>query len=490
MKTPEVLMLFILFLPWAGAGLIAVFHQKPNLRELSSVSIALALLYCVIQLYPYALSRQEFSFTAFELFRGIPFSFRLEPLGMLFICVAALLWVVNTLYSIGYMRANREQNQTRFYICFAVAIGSTMGLALSANLLTLFIFYEVLTLSTYPLVTHKGTSVAMKGGRIYLGYLLSSSIAFFLFAILWTWHATGTLSFEVGGILKGSVDNNTGSILFMLFLFGVGKAAVMPMHRWLPAAMVAPTPVSALLHAVAVVKAGVFTLTKIVIYIFGTDYLSTLPAAQWGVYLAGSTIIIASIIALRQNNLKKRLAYSTISQLSYIVMAACLWTPLAITAAALHIVVHAFGKITLFFAAGSIYTAHHKTLISELPGIGKAMPWTMAAFTIAALSMIGLPPAAGFISKWYLLGGTVQLSVINWFAVAVIFISTLLNAAYFLPIIYNAYFKPSINNEFSQYKESPLLMVIALCSTALLTLAVFFYAEPFLELIRVLTGRG
>ncbi len=490
MKTPELLMLWILLLPWLGVILIVLFRGKPNLRELSSGIIALALLYLVIQLYPYALSRQVISLTAFDLIDGVPLRFQLEPLGMLFICVASLLWIVNTLYSIGYMRANNEQHQTRFYVCFAIAIGSTMGLALSANLLTLFIFYEVLTLSTYPLVTHKGTAEAVKGGRVYLAYLLGSSIAFFLFAILWTWQATGNLTFEIGGILKGNVDNNTGSILFILFLFGVGKAAVMPMHRWLPAAMVAPTPVSALLHAVAVVKAGVFTFTKIVIYIFGTEYLSSISAAQWGVYISGTTIIVASVIALRQDNLKKRLAYSTISQLSYIIMAACLWTPLAITAAALHIVVHAFGKITLFFAAGSIYTAHHKTLVSQLPGIGKAMPWTMAAFTIAAISMIGLPPAAGFISKWYLLGGTIQLAEYNWFAIGVIFISTLLNAAYFLPIIYSAYFKPSANNEFSTYQESPPYMVIALCSTALLTIGLFFYADPFLELIRVLTGRG
>ena len=477
-------MIYVLLLPWLGVCLIALFRHNPNIRELASALIATALFYCVILLYPYASSGLELKL--FDLFAGIPFSFKLEPLGMIFICVASLLWIVNTLYSIGYMRANKENNQTRFYICFAIAIGSTMGLALSANLLTLFIFYEILTLSTYPLVTHKGTPEAVKGGRVYLGYLLGSSIAFLLLAIIWTWATTGTLNFQIGGILKDDVDSGTGSIIFLLYLFGIGKAAVMPMHRWLPAAMVAPTPVSALLHAVAVVKAGVFTLTKIVIYIFGIDYLASIPASQWGVYLAGTTIVIASIIALRQDNLKRRLAYSTISQLSYVVMAACLATPMAIIAAALHIVAHAFGKITLFFAAGSIYTAHHKTNISQLQGIGRAMPWTMGAFSIAAISMIGLPPAAGFISKWYLLSGTLQGTGYNWFAISVIFVSTLLNAGYFLPIIYAAYFKPALNNEYRHYQESPKFMVIALCSTALLTIGLFFYAEPFLDLIRAI----
>ena len=404
---------------------------------------------------------------------------------MLFACVAALLWPVNTLYSIGYMRGNNEQHQTRFYICFAIALSSTMGIAMAGNLLTLFICYEVLTLSTYPLVTHKGNEDAKKAGRVYLGILLSTSIGFFMLAILWTWFLTGTLDFKAGGILSGKVAGPELIILLFLYIYGIGKAALMPFHKWLPAAMVAPTPVSALLHAVAVVKAGVFSVVKIVVYIFGLDMLKLSAGADWVLWLAGFTILVASMIALRQDNLKRRLAYSTISQLSYVVLAVFILAPLSTVGAALHIAAHAFGKITLFFAAGSIYTAAHKTNISQLNGIGYRMPWTMAAFSIGAISMIGLPPTAGFLSKWYMLMGAFQEQQVV--AILVIIASTLLNAAYFIPIIYAAWFKPVEQNT-EQHGEAPWTIVLALMITASLTLALFFFPDIPLQLATSLIG--
>lgn len=484
----EQLIILAMLLPLLAAVLIVLVDKKPNLRDALSIIISLALLATVLSLLPTILEGNQTSITLLEIVPGLPITFTLEPLGMLFACVAALLWPVNTLYSIGYMRGNKEKHQTRFYICFAIALSCTMGIALAGNLLTLFICYELLTLSTYPLVTHKGNEDAKKAGRVYLGILLSTSIGFFLLAILWTWHLTGTLDFKAEGILAGKIAGPELIVLLFLYVYGIGKAALMPMHRWLPAAMVAPTPVSALLHAVAVVKAGVFSIVKVVIYVFGLDMLRLSDGADWVLWIAGFTIISASIIALKQDNLKRRLAYSTISQLSYVTLAVFILAPLSIVAAALHIVAHAFGKVTLFFAAGSIYTASHKTNISQLNGIGYRMPWTMAAFTIGAISMIGLPPTAGFLSKWYMLQGAFQQEQV--FAVLIIIASTLLNAAYFIPIIYTAWFKKEgqESGELVVHGEAPKAIVFALMTTASLTLLLFFFPDVPLQLAMLLIG--
>jgi multicomponent Na+:H+ antiporter subunit D len=337
---------------------------------------------------------------------------------MLFALVASGLWIVNSLYSIGYMRGNAEEHQTRFYVCFAAALGATMGIAFAGNLVTLFLAYEALTLITYPLVTHHGDEEAKRGGRIYLGYLLTTSIVLLLVGIIVTWSVAGTTDFLPGGILGDRLGNAATAGLLALYMFGIGKAALMPCHRWLPAAMVAPTPVSALLHAVAVVKAGVFTVVKVIVYVFGVEHLAEMRAADWLPFAAGFTIIAASIVALRADNLKRRLAYSTVSQLSYVILAASILTPLSIVGAAMHIAAHAVSKITLFFAAGAIYTASHKTEVSQLAGIGRRMPWTMGAFAIGALSLIGVPPLAGFLGKWFILIGALETGQL--FAVAVL----------------------------------------------------------------------
>jgi len=367
-----------------------------------------------------------------------------------------------------------------------------MGIAFAGNLFTLFIFYELLTLSTYPLVTHAGDDAAREAGRMYLGYLLGTSVVLLLLAMVWTWSLTGTLDFQAGGILEGVVTPGTASILLVLFIFGIGKAAVIPFHLWLPAAMVAPTPVSALLHAVAVVKAGVFTVLKVAIYIFGIDFLAAVPATQWLMYVAATTILLASLAALRQDNLKLRLAWSTISQLSYIVLCALMVTPPGIVGGMLHIVMHAFAKITLFLCAGAILIATHKTRISEMHGIGRRMPWTMAAFTVGALSMISVPPTGGFISKWYILLGAIDAQ--QMFAIGVIIVSTLLNAAYFLPIIYAAFFRAPENNPGNEIKdrhaEAPLTVLLAITVTAAGTVVLFFFPDLPLELALQLAGEG
>ena len=431
--------LLAIALPLAAVPFIALARNLPNLRESVSLAASVATAAAAWSLLPETLAGERGAVEVFRFLPGLSVRFEVEPLGAMFAALASLLWIVSTVYSIGYMRGNAERHQTRYYIYFAVAIGATMGVALAGNLLTLFLFYEALTLSTYPLVAHHGDERARRGARTYLFILLATSIGLLLPAIVWTWSVAGTLEFTVGGVLEGRITDGMAAVLLLLYVLGTGKAAVMPVHRWLPAAMVAPTPVSALLHAVAVVKAGVFTIAKVVIYVFGLGFLEHVPAEKLLVWLAGFTIVAASIVAMRQTDLKRLLAYSTISQLSYVVLAALVLAPLSEIGAAIHIVAHAFGKITLFFAAGAIYVASKKTDVMQFAGIGRRMPWTMAAFAIGALSMIGVPPTAGFVSKWYIIAGAFQID--NYFVLAVLIASTGLNAAYFLPIVFRAFFR-------------------------------------------------
>ncbi len=480
-------LLLPILLPLVGAaGIAIVGRQYSNLRETVTLVTATSLMVAVWAWLPDLLVGERPSVRIAEMLPGLAIEFRLEPLGMLFAALASLLWIINSIYSIGYMRANNEQHQTRFYILFAVALSAVMGIAFAGNLLTLFIFYEVLTLSTYPLVAHKRDANTIVSARTYLGILLATSIGLLLPAMIWTYQVAGTLEFSPGGILDGNLAGPAVGLLLALYVFGVGKAAVMPVHRWLPAAMVAPTPVSALLHAVAVVKAGVFTITKVVVYIFGVDFLFTESSASWLLYVAAFTVIAASLVALRQKNLKRLLAYSTIAQLSYVILAIAILKPLSEIGAAFHIVAHAFGKITLFFAAGSIYTVAKKTEIHQLRGIGRRMPWTMAAFTIGALSMIGVPPTAGFISKWFILAGSFQSD--NHVAIITIVVSTALNAMYFLPIIFYAWFSHEETVPGTDHGEAPLAIVIALAVTATLTVLLFFFHQPVLDLASQLGG--
>jgi multicomponent Na+:H+ antiporter subunit D len=485
----ELMLQLTIILPLVMTLVIVAVGHRPNVREGVTIATSLALLYLVINLYQGLTSGETIEVFWWELLPALQVSFTIEPLGMLFALIASFLWLITTVYSIGYMRSHHEENQTRFYACFAIAIGAVMGIAFADNLFTLFIFYEILTLSTYPLVTHAGTEQAKKGGRVYLGILLSTSIVFFLLAIIITWIISGTLQFTPGGVFDENVNTTLVGAILVLFVFGIGKAGIMPFHRWLPAAMVAPTPVSALLHAVAVVKAGVFTILKVVVYIFGIDLLAVLPTTQFLLYLAGASILLASLVAMRQDNLKARLAYSTISQLGYITLGALLASPAAVIGSSMHIATHAFGKITLFFCAGAIFVSAHKTKISEMRGLGRQMPITMAAFFIASLSIIGVPPTGGTWSKWFLLLGTLETE--QWVLMIVLLMSSLLNIAYLLPISVNAFFpnflpgKEQDSNRLlakTQIKEAPLPSLIALCITALACVILFIYPQHLYQL--------
>ena len=490
-----------LAIPFTGAVLIGVTGKHPNLREGVTLVTATALFLTVLSLLDGVLAGARPAIELLEVMPGLPLALEIEPLGMLFGLVASGLWIVNSIYSIGYMRANDEDHQTRYYICFAIAIGAAVGIAFAANMFTLFIFYEALTLSTYPLVAHKETEEAKLGARTYLGILLSTSIGLQLVAIIWTWQIAGTLDFTPGGILAGKIEGVFVPILLALYMFGIGKAALMPIHRWLPAAMVAPTPVSALLHAVAVVKAGVFTVMKVAVYIFGIDFLAVTGASQWLVWVAAATVLLASFVALTKDNLKARLAYSTISQLSYVILGAAVATSMGVIGGSLQIVMHAFGKITLFFCAGAIYTATHKTEISDMVGLGRAMPFTFGAFLIGALSIIGVPPLAGSWSKWYLMVGAADAG--QMVIIGVLMVSSLLNVAYLIPVVARAFFLPApttdpqpasagaaaVPADPGGIHEAPVLCVLAPCLTAAGCIALFFLADPIYRLLAPIAMR-
>ena len=485
--SPEQLLTWIPLVPLLAAFGVVAARANPNLREGISIGAGVILFLLVAALAATIDWETPPTLVIAKPVAGLSLSLTPEPLGMLFALVASLLWPITTVYAVGYMRAHHEQNQTRFYTAFAASIAAAMCIALAGNMLTLFVFYEVLSISTYPLVTHAGTDKAKRAGRVYLGLLMGTSIGFLLLAMIWTWSLTGTLDFTPGGVFGDEVSGSVLGILLLLYVFGTGKAALMPFHRWLPAAMVAPTPVSALLHAVAVVKAGVFTVLKVSVYIFGLERIEQLVMAEWLVALAALTIVLASTIALRQDNFKARLAYSTVSQLSYITMGALLGVATGAIGGGLHIAMHAFGKITLFFCAGAVLVTAHKSKISELNGIGRRMPWTMGAFAIGAVSMIGAPPFAGFISKWYLLSGALQTEQV--IAVAALIISTLLNAAYFMPIVYAAFFKPEdVGHGHAAHGEAPLPIVLALSATALFTILIFFFPGIPLSLVQQMVG--
>ncbi|ABS64573.1 NADH dehydrogenase (quinone) [Parvibaculum lavamentivorans DS-1] len=489
--TDTTALLIALGLPAAATFMIAALGSRPNLRDATSVIASLLTFAVVLYLLNGFLDGARPSITLFEVMPGLVVNFAIEPLGMLFATVASGLWIVTAIYSIGYMRGAGEKKQTRFYICFAIAISAALGIAFSGNLFTLFIFYEVLTISTYPLVAHKETPEARRGARIYLAILMTTSILFLLVAVIWTWNLAGTMDFRPGGILEGRIDPAYVPLLLALFAFGIGKAALMPFHRWLPAAMVAPTPVSALLHAVAVVKAGVFTMLKVGTYIFGVGFLSRTGAAEWLVWLAAASILIASIIALTKDDLKERLAYSTVSQLSYITLGMALANQMGVVGGGMHIVMHAMGKITLFMCAGAIYVAAHKTKVSELDGLGRKMPFTFIAFTLASLSIIGLPPFGGAWSKWYLMLSAAEAE--HLIIIGVLMVSSLLNVAYLLPVAARAFFAPpkggvahSLGAAASPQgglAEAPALCVVPLCITAIGCIFLFFTVNGLYEFL-------
>ncbi|MCK4771829.1 MAG: monovalent cation/H+ antiporter subunit D family protein [Candidatus Latescibacteria bacterium] len=452
---------------------ILLSSRRPNLREFWTVGAALVKFGLVLSLLPGAIAGRIAHVEILQVVEGVELALRVDPLGIFFALVASGLWILTSVYSIGYVRGLNEKKQTRYFTCFAVCLSSTIGIAFSANIVTFIVFYEILTIATYPLIIHEETPEALRSGRKYLFYTLTAGVVL-MAAAAWTHRLAGGLDFVPGGLLRGvDAPASTIRILFLLFIGGVGvKAAIMPLHAWLPAAMVAPTPVSALLHAVAVVKSGVFGVVRVVGFVFGPQVMQSCGVDQALMVAAAITIIVASIMALAQDNLKMRLAYSTVGHLSYVVLGAAILSPEAFTGGVLHIASHATMKITLFFCAGAIYVNVHRQNISELDGIGRAMPWTMGAFAVGSIGLAGLPPVNGFVSKWYLGLGAVGAG--HKLALAVFLVSGLLNAAYLFPIVHRAFFRGS--NQYEGEREASPLMVVPLVITALLS--VFFCLWP------------
>ncbi len=463
---------------------IIVSGKKPNLREGWTFLAAIIKFGVVASMIPAILGKKEIACNLIEILPGVGIAFKVDSLGLLFALVSSFLWIVTSAYSIGYMRGLKEHSQTRYFCFFALALSATIGVAFAANLLTLYLFYEMLSFATYPLVTHHQDPEARVSGRKYLLYIVGCSIGLVLPAMLISYHMAGTLEFAKQGFLAGTGSKTLMTILLLMLVLGFAKVAIMPLHSWLPAAMVAPTPVSALLHAVAVVKVGAFSVVRVITGVFGTDLLLSLHLGTLVCYIAAFTVIVASLIALSQDGLKRRLAFSTIGQLSYIVLGVALLSPKGMIGGMIHIAMHAFGKITLFFCAGAIAVATGKKNISEMVGIGRRMPVTMVAFFIGSLSVIGLPPCGGFISKWNLVLGTLEAN--QMVMLFVLLGSSLLNAAYFLPIVYRAFFCTPEEAMFeNKVEEGPVWCVAPLVLTALGSIVLFFYPEPFLELARM-----
>lgn len=464
---------------------ILLFRKSPNLRESATFVAGFLKFGLVVSMLPTILRGTQIEYTLWQILPNLSIAFRVDGLGMLFGLVASSLWILTSLYSIGYMRGLKEHSQTRFVAFFAVSLSATIGVAFSANLFTLYLFYEMLSLATYPLVTHHQDMEARTGGRTYLTYLLSTSIGFVLPAMIFVFLKTGSsMEFAEGGFLAGHVSGKEALIVLLLFTFGFAKSGLMPFHSWLPGAMVAPTPVSALLHAVAVVKVGVFCVIRVFTGVFGLEFLKTMDIAIVISWAAAFTVVVSSLIALSQDNLKRRLAFSTIGQLSYIVLGVSLLTDHAVAGSMMHIAMHAFGKITLFMCAGAIFVAAGKKYISQLDGIGKKMPFTMTAFAIGAMSVTGLPPTGGMWSKFYLIWGSANADQI---ALMCIFIfSSLLNGAYFFPIVARAFLKPLPEGEASGLKEAPLACVAPLTITAVGTVALFIAPNLLLNLANLM----
>ena len=467
----------------AACLILITGERSRNLRELWTILASVAKFIIVASMIPFVLQGKVIEYTVISLAPGLLLQFRVDAFGLLFGILASTLWIATSLYSIGYMRGLNEHAQTRYFFCFAIALSATMGIAFAANLLTLFIFYEILTMATYPLVAHKETPDAIKGGRKYLAYTLTAGVVILLASAI-IYSLTGTLDFKPGGYLAGHASADMLRFLFVALIMGFGvKAAIMPLHEWLPTAMVAPAPVSALLHAVAVVKAGVFGVLRVILYVFGPNLLHDMGLWLILAYFVSFSVIVSCFFALAQDNLKRRLAFSTINNLAIIILGAALLSTSAIKGGMLHMAYHGFMKITLFFVAGAIYVKTHKEDVSELDGLGRQMPLTLGSFAIGAMGVAGIPPVCGFISKWYLCLGSLEAKEIVF--LFVFLTSALLDAAFFFPIVYSSFFKKPKGDVNPHFDEASMFMVIPLMATAIASLILGIFPNAFVHFFEI-----
>jgi multicomponent Na+:H+ antiporter subunit D len=421
-------------------GLVIFFlaEERHGLRTALNLGGALLKLALVIAML-WGVYRGEHYELRFALVAGVDFVLRSDSLALLFVSLSALLWLFTTLYAVGYLEGS--PHRSRFFGFFSLCVSSTVGIALAGNLITFVFFYEILTLTTYPLIVHRGTDKALRAGKVYLAYTLGGG-TLLLAGTAWLYELLGAVDFASGGVVSqlGAGHQGAQIAIFVLLVAGLGvKAGVVPLHTWLPIAMVAPAPVSALLHAVAVVKAGAFGIVRVLYDVYGIEFAAGLGLLVPLALAAAATILYGSLRALTQSELKRRLAFSTVSQVAYIVLGTCIFGPLGTIGGTVHLVHQGLMKITLFFCAGNLSETLGLQRVDELDGVGRRMPWTMGAFTLAALGMIGVPPLAGFVTKWYIGLGAAEAGM-HW-VIAVLMASSVLNAAYFLPVVYAAWFK-------------------------------------------------
>jgi len=492
MEIVSVKLLLALLAPLVGSLVVMNCGKRPDLREAVSFGASVTMFCLILSMLPEVWIGNRLVFTLFNILPGLTVTLRADAFSMIFALVSSFLWMLAVFYSMGYMRGLKEHAQTRFNACFALSLFGAIGVAFSDNLFTMYLFYEIVSVCTYPLVAHHQDKESYAGARKYIVYLTTTAKGLLLPAMILIYVLTGTLDFAdniTTGIFPADANTALVTMLYIFCLLGFAKSGIMPLHNWLPSAMVAPTPVSALLHAVAVVKVGVFSTTRVMLYVFGTNTMEALNLGIPTAYFVSFTILTASIIALSKDNLKARLAYSTVSQLSYIILGVALLTPSAIEGGLVHIANHAFSKITLFFCAGAIYVAAHKKNISEMSGLGRTMPFTFTAFAIASLSMIGAPPVAGFVTKWKLLMGTLEMEAHYVGIILVLLASTLLNVGYFAPVTYRAFFgKRPAGEEFNGIKEAPLSMVIPLMLAALISVILGIYPDFIMHFVKAVTG--
>lgn len=473
----NIILLPIVF-PFLSAIVLSAFEFNEKRRNIFAGFVILINLIFVIYIVS---SFGESSFHFIKINEFLDIYFKVDKLSIFFSLLASVLWAFTSIYAMEYMK--HEKKEKRFFIYFITTLGVTLGIAFAGNLITLYLFYELLTLATFPLVIHSGSKEALKSGKKYLIYSFAGATVALL-GMLILFSLTNDLTFVPGGIVKENIleNKNLYFIIYVAMFIGFGvKAALVPFHSWLPEAMVAPTPVSSLLHAVAVVKSGIFAITRVTYYIFGPNAVRMTGANKYLIILVIISILMGSFLALHQENLKKRLAYSTISQLGYILLGILLLNKNAFTGAMMHLLNHAVIKITLFFCVGAIMYTTGKTKISEINGIGKTMPITMWCFTVSAISLIGIPPTNGFISKWFLAEGALLEGKVAF--PAILLVSALLTALYLFPISIAAFFTKE-NNDVVVKKEAPIKMLIPIICITIITILLGLFPNYVLDFIR------
>ncbi|MFN2390127.1 MAG: proton-conducting transporter membrane subunit [Actinomycetota bacterium] len=468
-----------LLIPLAGAALVVALREHPRARDAAAVAAAVTTAVVVALMIPGAMDGERPEVTLAPFLPDAPILLRVDPLGLLLLLTATLLWPLTAIYAGAYFPTDAA-TRGRFHAFVALTLASTAGVAFAGNLVTLYLFYEMMTFATYPLVVLSRGEEAMAGGRRYLTYQLGTGIALFLPAVILTYVETGSFEFTPGGLFGPGDTGILPVAIFVLFLFGIAKAALVPVHLWLPAAMAAPVPVSALLHAVAVVNVGVFALFRVLLEVFGPASVVALRLDLVTIIVASTTVLVASLIALQLDKLKPILAYSTIGQLSYMLLGVALVNDAGMTGGMFHLVGHSVSKITLFFAVGAIAATTGATSWRELTGLAQRMPHLVIILGIGAASIVGLPPTAGFVTKYLLFVGAVEARA--WLPVVVLAASTVLAATYYLRLVRTPL--TAGDGAGGSSRPIPPAMLIPMGITAAVTVLLGIVPGPLLTLVR------